>query len=167
MTCNEQSHFFLLKGRASFGLPAGPLPRRSLPRTCSIIPASQEFELARRRDPPCRAEARRLDRRRVKDWISGDDHIHLTRARQDDDVFLRWLEAEDSRVGNFLQLQRQMDAAVQYAFGPPAEARGPVTRSGRATNRAAISTGTSICSGGRELIRPLSVGAVYANSPDA
>src|SRR4029077_8629187 len=58
-------------------------------------------------------------------WLSGDDHIHLTREAADDDVFLRWLQAEDLSVGNFLQLERQIDAAPQYGFGRKAEARAP------------------------------------------
>jgi hypothetical protein len=41
------------------------------------------------------------------EWLSGDDHIHLTRSARDNDVYLDWLQAEDLSVGNFLQLQRQ------------------------------------------------------------
>ena len=37
-----------------------------------------------------------------KDWISGDDYIHLTRSRQDDAIFLQWLEAEDLNVANMI-----------------------------------------------------------------
>jgi len=116
------SHFILLKGRSSFELPQGHY-RVEAYRGIFYTPATEEFDLRA-------GEARRVSLNLAdwtggasKDWISGDDHIHLTRSRQDDAVFLQWLEAEDLDVGNFLQLQRQMDAAVQYAFGPQGEAR--------------------------------------------
>ena len=37
-------------------------------------------------------------------------------------MFLRWLEAEDLSVANFLQLQRQMDAAVAVRVRPAGQA---------------------------------------------
>jgi hypothetical protein len=166
VTCNEQSHFILLGGRASFDLPAGRY-RVEAYRGLFFIPASEEFELkageTRRVALPLKdwtAGAR-------AEWTSGDDHIHLTRSRQDDPVFLRWLEAEDLSVGNFLQLQRQMDAAVQYGFGPQGEAR----RAGRSIRPGQESRsefyGHINLLGARELIRPLSIGTMYANSPEA
>jgi hypothetical protein len=99
-------------------------------------------------------------------WLSGDDHIHLVRDRQDDPIFLQWLEAEDLSVGNFLQLQRQADAAAQYAFGRAGEARhgNYAIRPGHESRSDAY--GHINLLGGRELIRPLSVGTMYANSPE-
>ena len=99
-------------------------------------------------------------------WLSGDDHIHLTRSREDDPVFLGWLKAEDLSVGNFLQLQRQMDAAVQYAFGAAGQATD--TRYSIRPGHEARSEfyGHVNLLGGRELIRPLSVGTLYSNSRD-
>ena len=99
-------------------------------------------------------------------WLSGDDHIHLVRHRQDDPVFLQWLEAEDLSVGNFLQLQRQADAAAQYAFGAAGEARrgNYSIRPGHESRSHAY--GHVNLLGGRELIRPLSMGTMYANSPE-
>ena len=99
-------------------------------------------------------------------WISGDDHIHLVRTRPDDPVFLGWLEAEDLSVGNFLQLQRQADAAAQYAFGPQGEARRAnySIRPGH-ESRSHVYGHVNLL-GGRELIRPLSTGTTYANSPE-
>jgi hypothetical protein len=101
-----------------------------------------------------------------KEWLSGDDHIHLTRSAGDNRVYLGWLEAEDLSVGNFLQLQRQMDAAVQYAFGAAGEARTAAysIRSGHESRSEFF--GHVNLLGGREMIRPLSVGSMYANSPD-
>jgi hypothetical protein len=166
VTANEISHFFLLKGRATFELPQGRY-RVDAYRGHFYKPASQSFELRAGETQRVSIKLEDWTGGASKEWISGDDHIHLTRSRQDDEVYLRWLEAEDLDVGNFLQLQRQMDAAVQYAFGPQGEARrgayairpGHESRSGM--------FGHINLLGGRELIRPLSVGSELANSPEA
>jgi hypothetical protein len=86
------------------------------------------------------------------------------RTREDDAVFLDWLRAEDLSVGNFLQLQRQADAAEQYAFGRQGEARasGYSIRPGH-ESRSHVYGHINLL-GGRELIRPLSVGSTYSNS---
>ncbi|MEO7651425.1 MAG: CehA/McbA family metallohydrolase, partial [Bryobacteraceae bacterium] len=83
------------------------------------------------------------------------------------DVYLRWMEAEDLGVGNFLQLQRQMDAAVQYGFGVAGEARrgNYMIRPGHESRSEFY--GHINLLGGRDMIRPLSVGPSLANSPDA
>ena len=164
--CNDYSHFLLLKGRASFDLPAGHY-RVEAYRGLFFTPAKEEFDL------------KAGDTRRVPlhlqnwagvargAWLSGDDHIHLTRSKEDNDIYLRWLEAEDLSVGNFLQLQRQMDAAVQYAFGPAGEAsrQGYTIRPGH-ESRSQFYGHVNLL-GGREMVRPLSVGSMYANSPEA
>jgi len=164
VTCNNQSHFVLLKGRASFDLPPGRY-RAEAYRGMFFVPASEEFVLAagETRHVALRLKSWAGDR---EQWISADDHIHLTRSRADDDIFLRWLEAEDLSVGNFLQLQRQMDAAVQYAFGRPGEARrgNYAIRPGH-ESRSEFYGHVNLL-GGREMIRPLSVGTMYANSPE-
>lgn len=100
------------------------------------------------------------------EWISGDDHIHLTRGPEDNPVYLGWLAAEDLNVANFLQLQRQMDAGVQYAFGDAGEASrtGYTIRSGHESRSEYF--GHVNLLGGREMIRPLSVGSMYANTPE-
>jgi hypothetical protein len=166
VTCNDQSHFFLLKGHASFDLPAGHY-RVEAYRGTFFVPATDEFDLKP-------GETRKVTLRLTNwagaarnEWISGDDHIHLTRSPEDNDVFLGWLEAEDLTVGNFLQLQRQMDAAVQYAFGPKGEAKrnGYSIRPGH-ESRSEFYGHVNLL-GGRELVRPLSIGNTYANSPEA
>jgi hypothetical protein len=165
VTCAEQSHFFLLKGRASFNLPQGRY-RVEAYRGLFYTPASAEFELRA-------GESRRVDLKledwtggASRDWISGDDHIHLTRSREDDAVFLGWLQAEDLHVGNFLQLQRQMDAAVQYAFGRKGEARraGYSIRPGHESRSQIF--GHIALLGGQEMIRPLSVGSDLSNAAE-
>src|SRR5438552_3126604 len=162
VTCEGESHFILLKGHGSFDLPQGHY-RVEAYRGLFYTPATEEFDLRA-------GETRRVSLKLTdwtggasKDWISGDDHIHLTRSREDDAVFLRWLEAEDLDVGNFLQLQRQMDAAVQYAFGAQGEARRAAysIRPGHESRSAMF--GHINLLGGREIIRPLSVGDELAN----
>jgi hypothetical protein len=165
VTCNEQSHFFLLRGRGTYDLPAGRY-RLEAYRGLFFTPAVENFEL---KAGETRRVVLRLQRwvEESRQWISGDDHIHLTRGPEDDDVFLRWLEAEDLTVGNFLQLQRQMDAAVQYAFGTKGEAKRPghVIRPGQESRSEFY--GHINLLGGRELVRPLSIGRTYANAAEA
>lgn len=166
VSCNDQSHFLLLRGRGSYELPAGRY-RVEAYRGLFYHPAVEEFELKA-------CETRRVVLRmqdwtggRSREWLSGDDHIHLVRTRQDDEVFLGWLEAEDLSVGNFLQLQRQMDAAQQYGFGRGAEARrtGYSIRPGHESRCEYY--GHINLLGGREIVRPLSIGSMYANQPEA
>src|SRR5579864_3384909 len=166
VTCNDQSHFFLLKGRASFNLPAGHY-RVEAYRGLFFIPASEQFDLKAGETRQVTVRLKNWAGSAREQWISGDDHIHLTRSRADDDVFLGWLQAEDLSVGNFLQLQRQADAAVQYAFGRPGEARreGYAIRPGHESRSEFYGHVNFL--GGREMIRPLSVGAMYANSPES
>jgi hypothetical protein len=89
------------------------------------------------------------------------------RAREDDDVFLRWIAAEDLSVANFLELQRQQHAAVQYAFGRDGEARTPKfsIRSGHESR--SMFYGHVLVLGPDRMVEPLSAGEVYANSPEA
>jgi hypothetical protein len=162
VTCNDQSHFLLLKGRATFDLPAGHY-RVEAYRGLFYVPAQQEFEVKA-------GETRRVSLALKPwtppgQWISGDDHIHLVREKKDDPVFLQWLEAEDLSVGNFLQLQRQADAAWQYAFGRAGEAvRGNYSIRPGHESRSHVYGHINLL-GGRELIRPLSMGSTYANTP--
>ena len=89
------------------------------------------------------------------------------RAREDNDIFLSWLAAEDLSVANFLELQRQQHAAVQYAFGRDGEARsaGYSIRSGHESR--SFFYGHTLFLGPDRIVGPLSVGEVYANSPEA
>ncbi|MCW5980916.1 MAG: CehA/McbA family metallohydrolase [Bryobacteraceae bacterium] len=166
VTCRDQSHYVLLEGGGSFDLPAGKY-RIEAYRGFFYAPATEEFELEAGKERQVTLRMRDWAPGESRRWISGDDHIHLTRELRDNDVFLRWLEAEDLHVANFLQLQRQMDAAVQYAFGPPGEAKrnGYAIRPGHESRTEFY--GHVNLLGGRELIRPLSAGSMYANSPGA
>src|SRR5262249_24119471 len=116
VTNDGESHFILLDGAGTYELPAGNYRIEAYHGTFSE-PASEVFVLKAAERHPLTLTLRPLEAARGQGWISGDDHIHLTRAAEDNDVFLRWLQADDLSVGNFLQLQRQINAAPQYAFG--------------------------------------------------
>lgn len=163
---NDEFHYILLKGAATFQLPPGSY-RMEAYRGVFYTPAIVDFELKP-------GETRRLSLpltawtgARPADWISADDHIHLTRSRADDRVYLGWLEAEDLNVGNFLQLQRQIDAAPQYAYGRAGQAgRGRYTiRPGQETRNEFY--GHVLMLGVEQLIRPVSTGSMYANAPES
>ncbi|MBI2690286.1 MAG: CehA/McbA family metallohydrolase [Acidobacteria bacterium] len=165
VTNNEQSHFFLLTGKADFELPPGDY-RIEAYRGLFFTPVAVNFTLK-----PGESKTLPITLERwagnTKDWLSGDDHIHLPRTAAENETFLKWLQAEDLSVANFLQLQRQIDAAPQYAFGPAGEARtaGYSIRSGQESRSEYY--GHINMLGGSELIRPLSVGSMYANEPAA
>jgi hypothetical protein len=162
---NDDYHYLLLKGRASFHLPAGKY-RLEAYRGLFYTPARQEFELTAGHTQSVSIPMRPWEGVRPEEWISGDDHIHLTRTQRENPVYLDWLEAEDLSVGNFLQLHRQMDAGVQYAFGKKGEfRRGAYTiRPGQETRNQRL--GHILMLGVDELIRPLSTGSELANSPE-
>ncbi|MGE3822277.1 MAG: CehA/McbA family metallohydrolase [Isosphaeraceae bacterium] len=166
VTHDGDSHFILLDGHAEFSLPAGSY-RLEAHHGFALTPGAIEFDLQAGVHKRIEPRLEPVVQDATANWLSGDDHVHLVRDREDDPLFLAWLQAEDLSVGNFLQLQRQVDAAAQYGFGPEAEARAPgfSIRSGQESRSAFY--GHINLLGPRELLRPLSIGRVYANSPEA
>jgi len=166
VTCKGRSHVMLLDGRASFDLPAAAY-RVEAYRGTFYEPVAAEFELRAGEVRTMVLKMAPVGGDRRGRWLSGDDHIHLTREQADDEVFLGWAQAEDLNVANFLQLQRQMDAAVQYGFGRGAEARAArySIRSGHETRSSYY--GHVNVLGPRAMVRPLSVGTMYGNSAEA
>lgn len=164
VTCADQSHFFLLKGEAGFSLPAGNYTVEAY-RGLFYRPFRAEFRLEAGKTQRVELKMEDWSRGDSGQWLSADDHIHLVRAPEDDALFLNWMDAEDLSVGNFLQLQRQMDAATQYGFGPKAEAKRTARsiRSGHESRSQFF--GHVNLLGGREMIRPLSLGVEYSNGP--
>jgi hypothetical protein len=162
---NDQSHFFLLTGQATFTLPPGDYKLEAF-RGLFFTPVTATFALKAGESKTLPLVLQRWNES-TKDWLSGDDHIHLPRSTAENQTFLRWMEAEDLNVANFLQLQRQIDAAPQYAFGPAGEAKskGFSIRSGQESRSEYY--GHVNLLGGNQLIRPLSVGVMYANEPAA
>jgi hypothetical protein len=164
--CRDQFHYLLLKGSATFELPPGDY-RMEAYRGFFYTPAEETFTLKPETSSEVRLKLEPWIGADRAEWISADDHIHLTRERADDPLFLSWLEAEDLTVGNFLQLQRQMDAAPQYGFGRWAEARrrGYAIRSGHESRNEFW--GHVNILGPRRLTRPLSTGLMYANTAES
>jgi len=160
-----QYHYILLKGAATLHLPPGRY-RMEAYRGTFYVPASVEFELRAEETRKLSVPLKPWDGVRPEEWISADPHIHLTRTRAEDPAYLGWLEAEDLSIGHFLQLQRQVDAAEQYAFGTAGEARraGYLILPGQETRNQVF--GHLLFLGVNELVRPLSIGAELANSPD-
>jgi hypothetical protein len=166
VTARDQSHFILLDGQASFDLPAGKY-RVEAYRGTFFKPASESFELRAQEKRRVELKLEPVASKRQTQWLSSDDHIHLVRAKEDDEIFLRWLQAEDLSVGNFLQLQRQTDAGMQYGFGDAAEARAPGFSIRSGIEARSHFYGHINLLGPSELLRPISIGSVYANSPEA
>jgi hypothetical protein len=167
VTARDASHFLLLDGRAEFDLPAWQEYRLEVYRGFFFKPAVVEFSLRAGEQKQITVRLDPIAAGRQQDWIAADDHIHLMRAREDDELFLRWMQAEDLAVGNFLELQRQQHAAVQYGFGAGAEARSPgfSIRSGHESRSRFY--GHVLFLGPRRMVRPLSIGDEYANSSEA
>ncbi|MBK9167220.1 MAG: CehA/McbA family metallohydrolase [Bryobacterales bacterium] len=163
VTCLDASHFFLLKGSAEYALPAGSYRLESY-RGHFYEPAAEEFFVRAGQTTKVVLRMKNWLGEEARQWLAGDDHIHLMRDRGDDATYLDWLAAEDLSVGNFLQLQRQADAAVQYGFGPEAEARRPgySIRSGHESRSEFF--GHVNLLGGNRMVRPLSTGTMYANT---
>jgi hypothetical protein len=162
--CNDEYHYLLLKGQASFHLPPGKYVMEAY-RGFFYTPVRQEFELRANQSANLSLALKPWPGANPDEWLSADGHIHLTRTPRENPVYLNWLAAEDLNVANFLALQRQSDAAPQYAFGPSGQAtRGPYTiRSGQETRNQRF--GHILFLGARELLRPLSTGAELANQP--
>jgi hypothetical protein len=162
---SDQFHFFLLTNKATFDLPPGDY-RLEAYRGLFFSPVITSFTIKPGETKTVPIQLNRWNES-TKDWLSGDDHIHLPRTLADNEMFLKFMEAEDLNVGNFLQLQRQIDAAPQYAFGPAGEAKskGYSIRSGQESRSEYY--GHINLLGGNQLIRPLSIGTMYANEPAA
>ncbi len=167
VTARDFSHYILLEGEAAFDLPAAGDYRLEVYRGFFSKPAVVEFALKADERRRLVVDLEPVAAERRGDWLAADDHIHLMRAPEDDAIFLQWLMAEDLAVANFLELQRQQNAAVQYGFGPEAEAKTPLRsiRSGHESRSRFY--GHTLFLGPREMIRPLSIGLEYANTPEA
>ncbi|MBM3727742.1 MAG: hypothetical protein FJW40_20265 [Acidobacteria bacterium] len=162
--CNDEYHYMLLKGRANFHLPPGRYTIQAY-RGLFYTPVRQEFELKADEARTITLPINAWEGMRPEGWISADGHIHLTRTQRENNVFLRWLEAEDLNVANFLSLERFVDAAPQYAFGAAGEfgARGYTIRPGQETRNQGFGHVTFL--GGDKLIRPMSTGKDLSTVP--
>ena len=167
VTAKDFSHVILTQGEAEFDLPGGHRYRLEAYHGFFHKPAVVDFTVSADERRTIELALEPIAPGEQGKWLAADDHIHLVRARQDDPLFLDWLRAEDLAVGNFLELQRQQHAAMQYGFGKDAEARaeGFSIRSGHESRSRFY--GHVLGLGAGEMVRPLSLGAEYANSPEA
>ena len=80
--------------------------------------AHQEFEINAGRQTDLVIRLKRWQDLAQKGWYSGDAHIHMTRARADNQRLSLLMQAEDLRVANLLQMAK-LDAYYydQFAFG--------------------------------------------------
>ena len=167
VTVRDMSHVILTKGRATFDMPPWEEYRIEAHHGLFFEPAVVDFAVKPNEPKTVTLEVKPMAPQRQKEWISADDHVHIMRAREDDDLLMRWMQAEDLHVLNNLEGQRQQHFGVQYAWGPQGEARmpGQSIRSGHETRSDFF--GHVLVLGGHKLIRPLGIGDMYGNSPYA
>ena len=161
----NQWHDLLLEGSATFDIPAWDDYRLEAYRGFFWEPGTEHFALRPGEKKTVVVKLRPIAPGRQEKWISGDEHIHLMRSRKDDDVFLKWLRAEDLNVAMFLTGMRQQHFGVQYGFGREGEARMPgySIRSGQETRSEFY--GHTLLFGQDRLIEPVSIGSTYSNTP--
>lgn len=167
ITVRDMSHVILTKGKATFDLPPWKEYRLEVHHGLFYEPAVVEFEVGPDEQKTVIAKVKPMAPGRQEQWISADDHVHMMRSREDDDLLLRWMEAEDLHVLNNLEGQRQQHFGVQYAWGAAGEGRRPgqSIRSGHETRSDFF--GHVLVLGGNRMIRPLGIGDMYGNSPYA
>jgi hypothetical protein len=161
----DQWHDLLLEGRATFDVPAGDDYRLEAYHGFFWEPGIERFALQPEQKKTVVVKIRPIAPGRQEKWITGDEHIHLMRAKEDDEVFLKWLRAEDLNVGMFLTGMRQQHFGVQYDWGREGEARmaGFSIRSGQETRSEFY--GHTLLFGQNRLIDPPSIGSMYGNTP--
>ena len=164
VTARDRSHLILLRGDATFELPASGDYRIEAYHGTFFRPAVESFELELGTDRSVSLSLDPIAPGSQEQWLAGDGHIHLVREPEDDPLFLQWMQAEDLAVANFLELQRQQHAAMQWGFGEGAEARvsGHSIRSGHESRSRFY--GHTLFLGPSRMIEPLSIGLEYANT---
>ena len=167
ITVRDMSHVILTKGKATFDIPPWKEYKLEVYHGLFFEPTVVEFEVGPNEEKTVVAKVKPMAPGRQEQWISADDHVHIMRSREDDDLLLRWMEAEDLHVLNNLEGQRQQHFGVQYGWGVEGEARRPgqSIRSGHETRSDFF--GHVLVLGGKRLIRPLGIGDMYGNSPYA
>ena len=161
----NQWHDLLLEGKGTFDVPAGDDYRLEAYHGFFWEPGVERFALQPEQKKTVVVKMRPIAPGRQDKWITGDEHIHLMRATEDDEVFLKWLRAEDLNVGMFLTGMRQQHFGVQYDWGREGEARMPgfSIRSGQETRSEFY--GHTLLLGQNHLIEPPSIGSMYSNTP--
>ena len=86
VTATDLSHFFLLKGHGEYELPQGKY-RVEAYRGFFYEPVSIEFELKSGEAKHVVLPMKNWLGAESREWLSGDDHIHLVREKRDDPCF--------------------------------------------------------------------------------
>lgn len=161
----NQWHDLLLEGTATFDVPAGEEYRLEAYHGFFWEPGNEKFALKPGEAKTVVVKVKPIAPGRQEKWISGDEHIHLVRAKEDDEIFLKWLRAEDLNVGMFLTGMRQQHFGVQYGWGRAGEGKIPgfSIRSGQETRSEFY--GHTLLFGQNRLIDPPSIGSMYSNTP--
>ncbi len=161
----NQWHDLLLEGAATFDVPAWNDYRLEAFHGFFWEPGIERFALRPGEKKTVIVKIKPIAPGRQEKWISGDEHIHLMRAKEDNEVFLKWLRAEDLNVAMFLTGMRQQHFGLQYAWGKEGEARMPgfSIRSGQETRSEFY--GHTLLFGQDHLVEPPSIGSMYSNSP--
>ena len=162
---HNQWHDLLLEGKGTFDVPAGTTTAWKPTTASSGSRVSNTSRCNPDETKTVVVKIRPIAPGRQEKWISGDEHIHLMRAKEDDDVFLKWLRAEDLNVGHVSH--RHAAAAFWRAvwLGTEGEARMPgfSIRSGQETRSEFY--GHTLLFGQNRLIEPPSIGSMYGNTP--
>src|SRR6476659_7303039 len=79
----DMSHVILLEGRASFDVPAGKEYRLEAYHGLFYSPGLADFALAPNERKTITLKVSPMAPGRQEKWISADDHVHLTRAKED------------------------------------------------------------------------------------
>jgi hypothetical protein len=161
----NQWHDLLLEGKGTFDVPAWDDYRLEAYHGFFWEPGILRFALKPEETKTVVVKVKPIAPGRQEKWISGDEHIHLMRAKEDDEVFLKWLRAEDLNVGMFLTGMRQQHFGIQRGWGREGEARMPgySIRSGQETRSEFY--GHTLLFGQNRLIEPPSIGSMYSNTP--
>jgi hypothetical protein len=121
MEFGQDHHYYFLTGEATVGLVPGPYE-------VTVYKGLEYRPITMLVDVADTAMVRELNLKRwvaptTRDWYSGDVHIHLARDGKEDDIYLAMQEADGLNVGNYLQLQRLWQGAVQKTWGKSGEAQ--------------------------------------------
>lgn len=103
VTVRDMSHVILTHGRATFDMPPWEEYRLEAHHGLFFEPAVVDFAVKPNEPKTVTLEVKPMAPQRQKEWISADDHVHIMRAREDDDLLMRWMQAEDLHVLNNLE----------------------------------------------------------------
>ena len=109
---------FYVDGKFAMDLPLGSYTLE-ITKGIEFLPVSETLTVDASFREKRQVMLNRWTDMRERGWWSGDDHIHLRRARSDNADILCWLAAEDLHVGNILRMgDARRTYFQQYAFGP-------------------------------------------------